>query len=405
MFNFFKKKTKIIKEDNGNYLFTGAMKSSDDSDIRSASGANIGNWVVGEYTPLTIKHSSYTFFDAFSKGKTPQEINEKYSHLIIIATNWFANYMKNVNHAKLVKWIKKIEIPITLLGLGAEAPLNKFDPKRYLRQLPKDLIKFYRTISEMSPSISVRGEITQELLNLAGIKNTRVTGCPSWFVNGENNPEINKKYYDENFKISFGTDFSSTYQNTYNEMFKKLLFEKNSQFIIQSEFKLIDYIARYAPPPYTRNLADLEDVLESLKLDRKYFPEDYNKFIYFNSIKDWQNYIKTIDFSINMRIHGTIIALKNGTPAVIIPHGSRTKEMADLFKIPQISFENFIKDNYNIKRIYEEADFEPMNKAYPKLLENYREFLKEHNLIPSERIMVNDMINASIYPSGKKSSL
>ncbi len=249
MFNFFRKERKINKLDDGNYLFAGAMKSIDSTDIKSASGANIGNWVIGEYVPLTIKHSSYAFFNEFLTGTTSQEeINEKYSHLIIIATNWFASYMKTVNHAKLVKWIKKIKIPITLLGLGAEAPLNKFDQKRYLSQLPKDLIKFYRTISEMSPSISVRGEITQELLNLAGIKNTRITGCPSWFVNGENNPEIIKKDYNEDFKICFGTDFSSTFQNTYNEMFKKLLFEKNSQFIIQSEFKLLDFIKQIPPP-------------------------------------------------------------------------------------------------------------------------------------------------------------
>ncbi len=122
-----------------------------------------------------------------------------------------------------------------------------------------------------------------------------------------------------------------------------------------------------------------------MKLDGQYFSNDYNKYIYFNNIKTWENYIKSIDFSINMRIHGTIIALKNGTPAVIIPHGSRTKEMADLFKIPQLPFEKFIQDDYNIKRIYEEADFDPMNKAYPKLLENYREFLKEHNIICSEK--------------------
>ena len=157
---------------------------------------------------------------------------------------------------------------------------------------------------------------------------------------------------------------------------------KNAQYLAQSEFTLIDLLDRKKEIPENNFLT----VAEKLRMNVDNLPKDFTKYIYFDNIEDWENYIKQVDFSIGMRIHGTIIALKNGTPAVIIPHGGRVKEMADLFRIPQVSFNDFIKDDFSIRKIYEEANWDEMHKTYPKLLSNYISFLNMHGLTFKGRI-------------------
>ena len=379
---FSHKKNEEIKINNKPYSFAGAGKRNYDiKDIRIASGHNTGNFVVGEYGLETIKHIEYNTIPLFNNLDSGY-INENYSKIIILATNWFARYMENIDYNRQIKIFKKIKIPIVLIGLGAEMPLKEYNKRKFIRRLPKSMIKFYRTIADSTPSISVRGYLTQELLDMAGIKNTTVTGCPSWFVNETTNPKIIKKDYSDDFKISFNGDYSSTYDDTYNATFKKMAQCKNAQYLAQSEFTLIDLLDRKKEIPENNFLT----VAEKLRMNVDNLPKDFKKYIYFDNIEDWENYIKQVDFSIGMRIHGTIIALKNGTPAVLIPHGGRVKEMADLFRIPQVSFNDFIKDDFSIRKIYEEANWDEMYKTYPKLLSNYISFLNMHGLTFKGRI-------------------
>ena len=62
------------------------------------------------------------------------------------------------------------------------------------------------------------------------------------------------------------------------------------------------------------------------------------------------------------------------------------EKMADLFRIPQVSFNDFINENYSIRKIYEEANWDEMYKTYPKLLSNYISFLNMHRLTFKGRI-------------------
>ena len=377
-----KKENEININQNNPPLFLEVIKKiPNNNNIITSSGNNIGNFVVSNYGTNTILHNQYNTMTMF-ENLNPSYINENFSKIIIISTNWFARYMENIDYNRQIKIFKKIKIPIVLIGLGAEMPLKEYNKRKFIRKLPKSMIKFYRIIADSTPSISVRGYLTQELLDMAGIKNTTVTGCPSWFVNGTTNPKIIKKDFSDDFKISFNGDYSSTYDDTYNAIFKKMAQCKNAQYLAQSEFTLIDLLDRKKEIPENNFLT----VAEKLRMNVDNLPKDFKKYIYFDNIEDWENYIKQVDFSIGMRIHGTIIALKNGTPAVIIPHGGRVKEMADLFRIPQVSFNDFIKDDFSIRKIYEEANWDEMHKTYPKLLSNYISFLNMHGLTFKGRI-------------------
>ena len=73
----------------------------------------------------------------------------------------------------------------------------------------------------------------------------------------------------------------------------------------------------------------------------------------FYDIPVWSDFFQreNIDFSIGERIHGNLIALLNGVPAVVCPHDTRTRELAEFFEIPMV--EDVSSKRY-IYEIYEE---------------------------------------------------
>lgn len=78
-----------------------------------------------------------------------------------------------------------------------------------------------------------------------------------------------------------------------------------------------------------RTLApDLAEEVVGARLDR------HGRF--FSSAPDWIAAMADCDLAIGTRLHGVMAALAAGRPGVIIPHDSRTAELAEIMHLPQI---------------------------------------------------------------------
>ena len=62
--------------------------------------------------------------------------------------------------------------------------------------------------------------------------------------------------------------------------------------------------------------------------------ENSNIFI---DIDIWGNFLQKFDCSIGTRVHGNILAIKYGTPSIIIVSDLRTQELVEYHKIPFIN--------------------------------------------------------------------
>lgn len=104
-----------------------------------------------------------------------------------------------------------------------------------------------------------------------------------------------------------------------------------------------------------------------------------NRIKLFVSMNEWYNFIKKYEFnfSCGSRIHGNIMPILSGVPALIYPKDSRAKEMAEFYSIP-------IADVNSKSSIYEQylaTDYSEFNKNFPKKFDLFEKFLTENGIV------------------------
>lgn len=345
---------------------------------------NTGNEVICVYTTKPLK-IDFTYFNS------TLESNPNYNYVISPA-NIINNACKDVC-VMLSNNIKKRKARPVIVSLGVQANLNDMNPKEYANNLFPEIKECLNVMSERSISIGVRGEFTYDVLKAVGIKNVDIIGCPSWFVNGYNQPIIEKKEWSKKLKPVCYTCWQTDdiWTRSWN---KQIIFEalklNDPKFVIQSEFDLLPYYFLNSNLRTFCQNYSFADLKLALKILKKVYGLNHieciiNKkirklFEVFLDIDKWEELMKTRDFAYGMRIHGSVVAIKQGIPAITVVPDSRILEMSEFFKIPYIRVDQMDSKNFNIQKIYEEADFSEMNKIYPQLLENYITFLNKNGI-------------------------
>lgn len=357
-----------------------------DTKFQQSMAINTGNILICNYGAKQWDYNLY-FSNNFQLNQTMQI--DKY---IILA----ANILRPNSGLSFGKWsdfFETVKDPINILGVGAQCSLENMLPDEYAQTLSEDIVKWINIVSYKCNSIGVRGEFTADVLKCLGITNVDIIGCPTWFTKGYNQQIINKKEWINTLKPAFYTcwePYSDWHTAWHHALLENALRLNDPKFIMQSEFNFVPYMIANKDPVQFMTHFKNEDFLNSAEAIKKHFGiSEYdiyqnnkikNMFEIFSDISDWEQLIKTRDFSFGFRIHGSIVALKNGVPAICVVSDSRMYEMCELFKIPYVRVDKIASDNFDIQKIYEEADFSELNRIYPKLLKNYINFLNKNNI-------------------------
>ena len=294
------------------------------------------------------------------------------------------------------KWFHLFEHcdkPIHMIGLGAQATLEEMNPREYVKSLSPEMVRWVHLLADRCHTIGTRGEFTADVIKALGVSNVEPVGCPTWYVNGWNQPKIVKKEWSKQLKPGFFTcwePYSDWHVAWHRALLDNALQLTDPKFIIQSEFNFIPYMLGYKDPAQLFAHLTPEDFRKSAEAIQKHFGltpyEVYgneklkNMFEVFTDINDWSDFVRTRDFNFGFRIHGSIIALKNGVPAICVVSDSRMYEMCQLYHIPYICVDQIASSDFNLEKIYNEADFSEMNKKYEQHLRNYISFLDKNGI-------------------------
>lgn len=329
------------------------------------SGRNSGNLFIGA---SLIRHipapwAERTIGSSIDIGA----LHENCDMIIIPASNFFK---EGPDFSNAIQFLEKTKLPIITVGLGAQA--NSFNEKI---NITKENLLFFELLADRCETIGVRGYFTAECMNNIGIKNIDVIGCPSYFYNATPNFKIKRKNEIDETKVAINFVrkkelshlISLAIPNNTPIIFQNELFElrfDQDQGISRKELLEHPFFDTY------RNLPDDNDVIF-----------DYiskNMQIYFD-INLWMNTLKKFDFVVGPRLHGNMIALQSGVPALWIQHDSRTTEISDFLNLPAIRVQD-LNNFQSFKELYEIADYENFEDTYGALFTNYVSFLEKNGI-------------------------
>jgi len=264
----------------------------------------------------TLKHSEIdgvaNFFDSILPEEDIDRINAEYEYVLINMQDQLRpeiSYYTNTDarFKRINSFLEKVNIPILCFGVGTNFINCEAPP--LAKQLHQSQIDYIKMLSDKGPGFSVRGEATAALMNELGIPNYSLTGCPTFLLNQKN---IEKPKQIKKIVFCGGTAIDHDI---------KALNQKGVEvyFSCQDEREMVELSNSLRIPTSFGGSPKIQGM----------------HVVYLTDFDEINEFYKDIDFTIGNRIHGCVMSLNAGTPAVNCNGDLRAKEMCRLWQMPR----------------------------------------------------------------------
>ncbi|MEH0936224.1 polysaccharide pyruvyl transferase family protein [Micromonospora psammae] len=346
-------------------------------DVRSPEEAFEGDWIGVNNGNLVFSHAAHKLLSTATAEITPtefkvnprdaDEINERYDVYVIPLANAFRrSYAHRIE--LMTRLVERLRIPVVVLGVGAQT--NLAGDREYLRPIDDVVSRFVRAVLDRSPSIGVRGEITEGYLRSLGFSAVDVIGCPSMFLHGDRlGVEKGKPTLEPDARVALTI-------SPYVKSMAKIIESHHRRYpnlrYLPQDLKTLGILLHGDDPADRGKRSDIP-----IHTSHPLFTED--KVRMFLDPWTWMEYLSGFDFAFGTRIHGTITALVSGTPGYLFAHDSRTLELARYFDIPHRPMPEVPAD-VDAAQLYAEADYTALNAGHRARYEVMSAFLARHDL-------------------------
>jgi hypothetical protein len=293
--------------------------------------------------------------------KLPQrvdEINASYSHVLLFMQDQIRVDSQFDRWDELNNFLRQIRIPIVVFSLGANC-IAGWDPNLHTK-LSLGLIRFLKLLAERSAVIGIRGEFTAEVLTKLGIGNHHITGCPSYFECGRARRVVKRDWNPEAKVLATGLFSNAVHHGLH--------------YVLQSENVLLKalFSGSHELDTTQRDLVDdgypgyRECITQALREKRV--------SVFFDP-GQWKAFIaQGFAFAVGTRLHGAIIALNAGIPALVTNGDIRAKEVTDYFGIPLRP--GICGMEFGLQELYEQLDIDLLNRRYDAAFADYCAWLQ-----------------------------
>lgn len=348
-------------------------------------GNNIGN-LLFPYSICRTLLTEGTSIDTISSpaalsGHLIQKINTEYdAYLIPFANAFRKSFIQELK--TITAFVKRLTIPCIVIGVGAQASLDRQPANR---ELDAAVTSFVKAVLEKSALLGLRGEFTAEYLKRLGFlpeKDFTVIGCPSLYLYGKELPELTKKDLTPESSVSVNSKMQLP-QKFHDFMYRSIQNFQTCYYIPQviQEIRHM-YCQTPIPKGFVKKmpkhfLLNLTEVRHTNMQTAQDIPDV--KGISFADVPSWLSFLSERDFSFGSRIHGNIAAILSGTPAYIIVSDERIRELVNYHHIPHLMMGELKKET-DIFSLYEKADYLSMMKNHAQNYRHYEEFLHQNGL-------------------------
>ena len=264
--------------------------------------------------------------------------NANDSGLMISAANWLTTKGEGQITEELIAAMESARTAV-IFGLGAQAPFDT-KPHDFTAALSAAQGDRIHRISELVPTIAVRDNFTARVLAEMDIQNVQILGCPSFLIakDGWLGSAIGKKCEkvllkdQSNVRVTVN-EFTP---NPYSRHLTRKGLVDTLDFVLRFHAHYV-LQGRHCLAAYHGESEDMDQSFDAILTNNELVNLrrvlQRHSFV-FNNVPDWIAYYQSRDLVVGTRIHGAILALQAGTPAVLLAHDSRTCGLAEVLGIP-----------------------------------------------------------------------
>ncbi|MDJ1159979.1 polysaccharide pyruvyl transferase family protein [Chelatococcus sp. SYSU_G07232] len=304
-------------------------------------------------------------------------INKEYDYVFLRGSNYVHKDMK---WSQTVDVLKRLKIPVIAFGIGAQAPVKG---KLELSDETKTVL---RMMADSTTSIGVRGTYSAQVLWDIGIRNVRIVGCPTAFRRNDPNlaiklPRLEEvKYVGVTMRREVSPAYAQDikrYLTFHRDLVKSLAARFDVVLMAQGEVeekKIVFGTPEQKEEAFATLKANkwvsewyLDETMEKLHRERLFYSD---------VVADYEALVQQKDLVLGYRLHGNLMALSNGTPAIYFTYDSRTVEFAETYQIP--SFDVFSGKDFVLEDYWDQSLFDKFNRAYHHTYREMRQFLVEN---------------------------
>lgn len=339
---------------------------------RNMIGKNIGNFAFSYAAErqLSSPQNQVTAAKVGPLFEDPDMVNKNFDHVVMPLANHFRASNLKALHSQAAA-MEKLTIPVTVLGVGGQASLDG-EVTREAEEVAKATKRFVRAALERTPSIGVRGEYTKEYLVDLGFEEDRidVIGCPSLFLRGDDLPLDLPDEIDPDGPLAINLSHYLAPMGPI--LLENLRRYPQIQYFAQ-DIQTLRLMMKGIPAPGSTANPDLplRPDHPAMAPGRSVFPVN---------VPGWMDALAQKQISFGSRIHGNIVALLAGTPAIVLAHDSRTLELARYHEIPHFPIVDLAPEEATAEALYARADYTGFLEGHRARFEHYRDFLDQHGL-------------------------
>ena len=299
-----------------------------------------------------------------------------------------ANFLNpDWDFAALADAIDAFAGPVMVFGLGAQAQRESDDVA-----LRPGTVRLLHALAAHCRSLFLRGPFTAGVCARHGVHNVTIAGCPSITLNPAPRlgAAIEERVGRPLRRLSCaGAATKDELQPLEAALFAQICATPGSSFILQCPAELIDLTLPGQP-------ADPA----SLAWARGFFAPDATPAAFqadfarvatcYTDADAWVAQLRQggIDYTINTRIHGTILALMAGIPSLAIGHDARVRELCAVMAIPCLPHGAVESELDRIPHLFSELDFDGavFDRRRRELACLYRDHVAAAGLTPSANL-------------------
>lgn len=330
---------------------------------------NLGNrlWFQGLISEID---SPDNHLEYFSPSMSKDYINSNFDFIIAPMANIFAMAFQSLLDS-LAERFRGIKIPVYVIACGVQA--DSYDQLDSLcKNLKTSATGFISSVYNTGGEFALRGYFTKEFFERLGFSSAVVTGCPSMYQLGRNLRIPEEKVSQSRFRPLLNGN-----PRDYPDLMRRY---ENAEFFDQSVYfqELWD----------TNCFVNYADEAQCLKQLIKKYGFDTASYILSDRIKlipgmnHWREYLihEKFTLSYGSRIHGSIMPILAGIPAILESRDARTREMADFFKIPCVAPDAY-KRYDSLYELYCDMDYSAFNDGFGARFDAYQDFLQRYGIV------------------------